>query len=130
MKKKVIKLIEKHVKKRYKNSCQLLLQQESYQKEVDIKNVKQYFTFLESSLKKPYNRLIALATFLDKESGLFLSSQAYPFALLKAEVKQTIKDWRREAVQLATGLDVSGIDPDYFSLDQEKFLKDLVISEE
>jgi len=46
----------------------------------------------------------------------------YPFALLNEEAKASIKSIFSKAVALANTLEVSGIDPEFVSLCEEKLL--------
>lgn len=123
MKKKIIRLIEKRITRLYSESRTLLLNKKSYTaKEVDTQSIAFYIAFLESSLKKPYNRLNSLTLFLN-EDGALMTSQMYPLGLLKDKVKKLIQDNNRQAAKFAEGLDISQIDPNYVALSVEEHLK-------
>lgn len=93
----------------------------SYKTKVDTQNVLLYFSFLEASLKQAYNRLHSVSAFITADEGQ-LTERMYPFALLNKEAREKISNIFTKAVNLANSLDVSGIDPDFQSLCEEKHL--------
>ncbi len=122
MEQQFINLINKKITEHYKDIKNLLLKQENYKTKVDIQNVSLYFTFLESSLQQPYNRLSSVSAFIIGDDGQ-LTDRMYPFALIKSEVVEMISNKFSLAVGLANTLEVSGIDPEFESLCKEKHLQ-------
>lgn len=81
MEDKIITLTRDKITALYQESRNLLLEQQNYHDPVETLNVNLYFTFLESALKQPHNRLAALADFIGDHEGQ-LSSLMYPFSAL------------------------------------------------
>lgn len=126
MEQQFITLTNKKIAEHFQAIKDLLFQKESYQTTIDTKNVSLYFNFLEACLKQPYNRVFSTSNFIDSQEGQ-LTDQMYPFALLKPAIKEQIRAKCTSTINLANGLDVSGIDPDFQLLGQERFMKDIKI---
>ena len=119
MKKKIIRLFEKHLEKLYTESRELLFKNSSYNADrVNFKNIHLFLSFLESSLEKPYNRLRTLSMFVNDPDGIS-TDLMYPFALLTSEAKKRIEVKEIEGIKLAQALDVSEIDENYVILWKE-----------
>ncbi len=123
MEQQFISLINKKITEYYQAIKSLLFNKESYCTKVNTQNVSLYFTFLESSLQQPFNRLTSVSSFIICDDGQLLTDKMYPFALLAKEKKEKINGIFSQAVNLANSLEVSGIDPEFHSLCEEKFLE-------
>ena len=99
MEDKIITLTREKISDLYNESRILLLKQTSYHDPVDTLNVNLYFTFLESALKQPYNRLASLRDFIMDEEGL-LTKQMYPFRALYENPQLAIDAKFRKAQKL------------------------------
>ncbi|MFK8103739.1 MAG: hypothetical protein AB8G15_14490 [Saprospiraceae bacterium] len=119
MEQQIITLVNERIHALFAEVKNTLLQQDSYTTPVDTQNLFHYFSFLETALHLPYNRLASLTAFINNDASL-LSDLMYPLAMLKIETKQVIQQKSKQAGMLANGLDVSGIDPDFLSLVTEK----------
>lgn len=121
MEDKIITLTREKISTLYNDSRILLLEQTSYHEPVDTLNVNLYFTFLESALKQPYNRLASLRDFIMDEEGL-LTSLMYPFRVLYENPQLTIDTKFKEAQKLIAALETSEIDPTGQSLTDEHYV--------
>ena len=119
-----IDLVTQKLNVLYQEIKALLFAQDSYVVSVDTKNVELYFCYLEASLELPYNRIYSVSNFTACEDYQ-VSDRMYPFALLKLETKQKIKDILKQGISFADTLQVSGIDKDYHLLSTEKHLEGL-----
>ena len=91
----------------YEALCQVVLSDNSYSTKVEIASLNHYFKFLESSLTKPYNRIIHLTSFMRDEEGL-VTDRMYPLMFMLPEVKAHIEAQHQKAEQLAACLDILG----------------------
>lgn len=124
MKKKVAELVKKRIDRLYIESRELLLSRKSYDtKWVNTQSVMLYLAFLESGLKRPYNRLTALAAFLDNDGDLLLD-QMYPFNHLYEDSIETIKGKAKKAESIIAGLKISDMGISCKSLCKEKYKKE------
>ncbi|MEM9896948.1 MAG: hypothetical protein AAF789_11315 [Bacteroidota bacterium] len=115
-------LINNKITEHYQEVKHRLLDRANYSLEVDTTNVSLYFSFLEAALQQSYNRLQSVTAFIVGDEGQ-LTDQMYPFALLNDDAKQLIQQIFTKAVDLANTLELSGIDPEFHSLCQEKRLR-------
>ena len=121
MEQQFIHLITQKITDHYQQIKSLLLNLESYPTKVDLQNVQLYFSFLESVLEMPFNRLSSVAAFVGGDDGQ-LTAKMYPFALLKEETKETIHKHYINAINFANSLELTGIDPEFISLCEEEQL--------
>ncbi|MEM9821461.1 MAG: hypothetical protein AAF985_10330 [Bacteroidota bacterium] len=124
MEQQFINLINNKIAEHYQEVKSLLLEKGSYQTSVNTQNVILYFTFLEASLEQAYNRVASVAAFIVGDDGQ-LTNKMYPFALLNEEIKEKVAHQFSLVVGLANTLEVSGIDPEFVSLCEEKMLLEM-----
>ena len=123
MEQQIITLVNERINTLFVEVKNILLQQENYSQKVDPQNLSHYFSFLEVAFKQPYNRLSSLSVFVTNGENIS-SDLMYPLAMLKEETKRTIHQKAVQAGMLVSGLDTSGIDPNFLSFITEKHLED------
>ncbi len=122
MEQQFIDLTNKRISILYQEVKDLLFAQESYVVEVDTRNVELYFTYHEASLELPYNRLYSVSNYTSCDDYQ-VSDHMYPFALLRPETKQKIREFLKQGVSFAEALQVNGIDEEYKLISKEKHLE-------
>jgi len=102
----------------YNNACNTLNEPKSYQAGANLDNIAQYLNFVNSSLERPYNRMVHLAAFIRDEDGL-MSNRMYPFSLLTPAAKAKIQELYKKVEHLAASLELSGDQQSYSLLELE-----------
>lgn len=76
-------------------------------------------------MESPYNRLYSISNFTSCDDYQ-VSDHMYPFALLRPETKQRVKEILKQGISFAEALQVSGIDTEYKLISKEKHLELLI----
>ncbi len=98
---------EQRINMHFEQLGMILLSPANYNAEsIKTDHLKLYLSFLKQSLKRPYNRMAHVYTFLEDPDGL-MSARMYPIRFLSEQARIAIKELYRDTEQLVATLGVS-----------------------
>ncbi len=103
----LLKETEQRINMHFEQLGTILLSPVNYNAEsIKTDHLQLYLSFLKQALKRPYNRMAHMFTFIDDPDGL-MSARMYPICFLSEQARITIKDLYQETEQLVAILGVS-----------------------
>ena len=103
----LLKRTEQRINNHFEQLGTILLSPANYDaKNVKIDHLKLYLSFLEEALKRPYNRIAHIYTFLDDPDGL-MSARMYPLCFLSRQARDEIIRLYQETERIVATLGVS-----------------------